>query len=368
MENKIATLSENDKIVLAFKAGARRLEAIIDDLDGCVNVENTVPADNPNANVFKFQHKSGRVYTLTQRVEKQKPLYNDNSDCYEIVWGLVTCSMNDTLYNLTNLRRHGWTDWLTDDTIDEKMRYSWFRFHGKRLWNRDCTMIVSVYDSGNVFDDRPYNGDWINDCLLRDTAHLADNIKQKDLKSDSNYISGNRKRKQMHDVVNSVMAIEGPAECIVKAFDSNIFKLRQTVEQSNTILFDEVNIAQVTVSLDAVLPAFEDRIAFSFMYKITVNTQDYTVKCNENQKISLYCKDARFEVRQMFKGTMPFTLQFDMTPNREKYTNSSWRDYQLMLLSDISNPHHATGKSFVQEFADNYSAMKPIVDAVKGVC
>ena len=364
MENEIATLSENDKIVLAFKAGARRLEAIIDDLDSCVNVENTVPADNPNANVFKFQHKSGRVYTLTQRVEK----HNDNSDCYEIVWGLVTCSMNGTLYNLTNLRRHGWKDWLTDDTIAEKQQYGWFRFHGKRLWNRDCIMIVSVYDSGNVFDDRPYNGDWINGCLLRDTAHLADHIQQKDLKSDSNYISGNRKRKQMHDVVNSVMAIEGPAECIAKAFDPNIFKLRQSVEQSSTVLFDEVNIAKVTVNLDVVLPAFEDRIAFSFTYQITVNTQDYTVKCNENQKINLYCKDAQFEVRQMFKGTMPFKLQFDMTPNREKYTNSSWRDYQLMPLSDISNPHHATGKSFIQEFVDNYSAMKPIVDAVKGVC
>lgn len=364
MENEIATLSENDKIVLAFKAGARRLEAIIDDLDSCVNVENTVPADNPNANVFKFQHKSGRVYTLTQRVEK----HNDNSDCYEIVWGLVTCSMNGTLYNLTNLRRHGWKDWLTDDTIAEKQQYGWFRFHGKRLWNRDCIMIVSVYDSGNVFDDRPYNGDWINDCLLRDTAHLADHIQQKDLKSDSNYISGNLKRKQMHDVVNSVMAIEEPAECIVKAFDSNIFKLRQSVEQSSTVLFDEVNIAKVTVNLDVVLPAFEDRVAFSFTYQITVNTQDYTVKCNENQKINLYCKDAQFEVRQMFKGTMPFKLQFDMTPNREKYTNSTWRDYQPMKLCELSNSHHATGKSFIKEFADNYSAMKPIVDAVKGVC
>ena len=364
MENEIATLSENDKIVLAFKAGARRLEAIINELDSCVNVENTVPADNPNANVFKFQHKSGRVYTLTQRVET----HNDNSNCYEIVWGLVTCSMNGTLYNLTNLRRHGWKDWLTDDTIDEKMRYSWFRFHGKRLWNRDCVMVVSVYNDGNVFDDRPYNSDWINDCLLDNTKHLADRIQQKDLKADADYISGNRKRKQMQEVVNKVTALEGPAECITKAFDSNIFQLRQTVDPGYTTLFDEVDIAKVTVNLAAVLPAFEDRIAFSFTYQITVNTQDYTVKCNENQKIDLYCKDSRFEVRQMFKGTMPFKLQFDMTPNREKYTDSTWRDNQPMPLSCISDPHHATGKSFIQEFADNYSAMKPIVDAVKGVC
>lgn len=364
MENEIATLSENDKIVLAFKAGARRLEAIIDDLDSCVNVENTVPADNPNANVFKFQHKSGRVYTLTQRVEK----HNDNSDCYEIVWGLVTCSMNDTLYNLTNLRRHGWKDWLTDDTIDEKMRYSWFRFHGKRLWNRECVMIVSVYDDGKVFDDRPYNGDWIDDCLLSDTSHLADNIKQKDLKSDSNYISGNRKRKQMQEVVNSVMAIEGPAECIAKAFDSNIFKLIQSVEQSNTILFDEVNIATVTVNLKAILPAFEDRIAFSFTYQITINTQDYTTKCYENQKINLCCKDSLFEVRQMFKGTIPFAIKLNVIPNKEKYTNSTWRDYQTMKLREISDAHHATGKSIIQEFADNCSAIKLINEAVKSVC
>lgn len=364
MENEIATLTENDKIALAFKAGASRLEDIINEIDDCVNVENTVPSNDPNANVFKFQHKSGRVYNLTQRVEK----HNDNSNCYEIVWGLVTCSMNGVLYNLTNLRRHNWNDWLTDDTIDEKQQYGWFRFHGKRLWNRDCTMVVSVYDDGNVFDDRPYNGDWINDCLLRDTAHLANNIRQKDLEADSDYISGNRKRMQMHQVVNSVMAIEGPAECIAKAFDPNIFKLIQTVEQKNTILFDEVNIATVTVNLAAVLPAFEDRIAFSFTYQITINTQDYTTKCYENQKIDLYCKDSRFEVRQMFKGTMPFKLQFNMTPNREKYTNSTWRDNQPMKLCEISKPHHATRKSFVQEFADNYSAMKHIVDAVKGVC
>jgi hypothetical protein len=364
MENEIATLSENDKIVLAFKAGASCLEDIINEIDGCVNVENTVPDNDPNANVFKFQHKSGRVYNLTQRVVK----HDDNSNCYEIVWGLVTCSMNGVLYNLTNLRRHNWNDWLTDDTIAEKQQYGWFRFHGKRLWNRDCTMVVSVYDDGKVFDDRPYTSDWIDGCLLNDTKHLADRIQQRDLKADSDYISGNRKRKQMHEVVNSVMAIEGPAECIAKAFDSNIFKLIQTVEHDNTVLFDEVNIASVTVNLKAILPAFEDRIAFSFTYQITINTQDYTTKCYENQKIDLYCKDSRFEVRQMFKGTMPFKLQFDMTPNREKYTNSSWRDYQPMPLSCISNPHHATGKSFVQEFADNYSAMKPIVDAVKGVC
>ena len=364
MENEIATLSENDKIVLAFKAGASRLEDIINEIDGCVNVENTVPDNDPNANVFKFQHKSGRVYNLTQRVEK----HNDNSNCYEIVWGLVTCSMNGTLYNLTNLRRHNWNDWLTDDTIAEKQQYGWFRFHGKRLWIRDCTMVVSVYDDGTVSVERHYTSDWIDGCLLNDTKHLADRIQQRDLKADSDYISGNRKRKQMHEVVNSVMAIEGPAECIAKAFDSDVFKLIQTVEQDKTILFDEVNIATVTVNLAAVLPAFEDRIAFSFTYQITVNTQDYTVKCYEKQKIDLYSKDSRFEVRQMFKGTMPFKLQFDMTPNREKYTNSTWRDNQTMKLCELSNPHHATGKSFIQEFAYNYSAMKPIVDAVKGVC
>lgn len=364
MENEIATLSENDKIVLAFKAGARRLEAIIDEIDGCVNVENTVPNNDPNANVFKFQHKSGRVYNLTQRVET----HNDNSICYEIVWGLVTCSMNGTLYNLTNLRRHNWNDWLTDDTIAEKQQYSWFRFHGKRLWARDCTMVVSVYDDGKVFDDRPYNSDWINECLLRDTAHLADRIQQKDLKSDSDYISGNRKRKQMREVVNSVMAIEGPPECIAKAFDSDVFKLIQTVEQDKTILFDEVNIATVTVNLAAVLPAFEDRIAFSFTYQITVNTQDYTVKCYENQKIDLYCKNSQFEVKQLYKGATPFTLLLDVTPNKEKYTSSKWREYQPMKLSELSDAHHATRKSFIQEFAEYYAAIDAITLAVKSVC
>ena len=364
MENEIATLTENDKIALAFKAGASRLEDIINEIDGCVNVENTVPSNDPNANVFIFQHKSGRVYNLTQRVVK----HDDNSNCYEIVWGLVTCSMNGVLYNLTNLRRHNWEDWLTDDTIDEKSRYSWFRFHGKRLWSRDCTMAVSVYDDGKVFDDRPYNGDWIDDNLLRDTTHLADRIKQRDLKADSDYISGNRKRKQMHEVVNSVMAIEGPAECVAKAFDPNIFKLTQSVEQANTILFDEVNIATVTVKLTAVLPAFEDRAAFSFMYQVTVNTQDYTVKCYENQKIDLYCKDSLFEVQQMFKGTIPFAIKLNMIPNKEKYTNSTWRDYQTMKLREISNPHHATGKSIIQEFTDNCSAIKLINEAVKSVC
>lgn len=364
MENEISILSENDKLALAFKAGASRLEAIIEDTVTCVNVENTVPSNDPNSNVFKFQHESGRVYTLTQRVNK----HDANSDRFEIVWGLVTCAMNDTLYNLTNLRRHRWSDWLTDDTIPEKSQYHWFRFHGKRLWIDACSMIVDVYDDGRVSVNQSYIKDYIVDRLMHNTQHIADRIQQKDLKADANYISGNRKRKQMQEVVNSVMAIEGPAECIVKAFNSDVFKLIQAVEPSDTVLFDEVNIAKVTVNLSAVLPAFEDRIAFCFKYKINVNTQDYTTKCNENQEIALYCKNSLFDVKQMYKGTIPFTIQLDVTPNKEQYTGSRWRDYQSMKLSEISEPHHATRKSFIQEFADYYSAIQPITDAVKSVC
>lgn len=364
MENVNTILSENDKIALAFKAGASRLEAIIENTDSCVNVENIVPANDPNANVFKFQHKSGRVYNLTQRVYK----HEEGSSRFEIVWGLVTCSMNDTLYNLTNLRRHSWTDWLTDDTIGEKWQYGWFRFHGKRLWTDACMMTLDVYDDGRVSVNQTYVSDYITDRLLDDTKHLADHIKQKDLKSDSNFISGNHKRKQMMEVVNSVMAIEGPAECIAKAFNSDIFKLVQTVQQDDTILFDEINTAKVTVNLKAVLPAFEDRVAFTLRYKMTVNTQDYTAKCNENQEIDLYCQNAQFEVKQLYKGTMPFTLQFDLMPNKEKYTKSKWRDYQEIKLSEIGDVNSATGKTFIQEFADGYLAMKPITDAVKGVC
>jgi hypothetical protein len=365
MENEIAILSENDKLALAFNAGASRLESIINELDSCVVVENTVPNNDLNANVFKFQHKSGRVYTLTQRVYKRA----DYSDyiCFEIVWGLVTCSMNDTLYNLTNLRRHKWSDWLTDDTIDEKQQYGWFRFHGKRLWIDACNMIVDVCDDGRVSVNRSYCKDYI-DRLMSDTLHLADRIQQKDLSADPNYISGTRKRKQMMEVVNSVMAIEGPAECIVKAFNSDVFKLIQKVETSDTILFDEVDIAKVTVKISAVLPASENSSVFFFNYKITVNTKDYTTKCDENQDITLYCNNSKFEVAQMYKGTMPFTLQFDLTPNKEKYTQSTWRDYTSMKLSKISDAHFVTGKSFVQEYADNYLAMKPITDAVKSVC
>ena len=98
------------------------------------------------------------------------------------------------------------------------------------------------------------------------------------------------------------------------------------------------------------------------------NTQDYTTMCYENQKIDLYCKDSLFEVRQMFKGTIPFAIKLDMIPNKEKYTNSKWRDYQIMKLSELSNPHHATGKSIIQEFTDNCSAIKLINEAVKSVC
>lgn len=364
MENENAILSENDKTVIAFNAGAARLEAIIENTDSCVNVENTVPSNNPDANVFKFQHKSGRVYNLTQRVYE----HSAGSSRFKIVWGLVTCSMNDTLYNLTNLRRHNWTDWLTDDTIGEKWQYGWFRFHGKRLWTDVCCMILDVNDDGTVSVQQTYISDAIVDRLLDDTKHLADHIKQKDLKSDSNYISGNHKRKQMMEVVNSVMAIEGPAECIVKAFNPDIFKLTQTVEQDNTILFDEINTAKVTVNLKAVLPAFEDRVAFSFLYKMTVNTQDYSAKCNYNQEIDLYCKNSQFEVKQLYKGTMPFMLQFDLIPNKEKYTQSRWNNHQSIKLSDIGNANSATGKSFIQEFADGYLAMKPITDAVESVC
>lgn len=364
MENEISILSENDKRARAFEAGASRLKAIIEETDSCVIVENTVPANDPNANVFKFQHKSGRVYTLTQRVYNREA----NSIRFEIVWGLVTCSMNDTLYNLTNLRRHKWSDWLTDDTIAEKQQYSWFRFHGKRLWIDACNMFVDVYDDGRVSVIQSYISTYILDSLLTDTKHLADRIQQKDLKADSNYISGNRKRKQMQEVVNSVIAIEGPAKCIAKAFDSDVFKLIQIIVPADTILFDAVNIAEVTVNIKAVLPAFEDRVAFFFKYKMTVNTQDYTTKCDENQEINLCCQDATFKVDQMYKGTMPFKIQFDLTPNKETYTHSFWRENQTLKLSEISNANSATGKSFIQEFADNYRGMEPIVAAVKSVC
>ena len=361
MENEISTLSENDKLVLAFKAGSSRLEDIFSDLDSCVIIENTVPDNDPNANVFKFQHQSGRVYTLTQRV------YNVKSNYYEICWVLVTCSMNGVLYNLTNLRRHNWEDWLTDDTIAEKMQYSWFRFHGKRLRARACCMEVNVYDDGKVSVEYQYESNVFVERLLANTKHLANHIQQKDLKADADYISGNHKRKQMQEVVNSVMAIEGPAECIAKAFDSNIFQLRQTVDPGYTTLFDEVDIAKVTVELAAVLPSFENRVAFSFKYKLTVNTQDMSTKCDENQAIDLTCRNPQLAVEQMYKGS-PFIIKKDMTSNKDIYTNSTWRDNQMMKLGEISYANRATGKSFIQEYADNYSALLRVIDAVKSVC
>ena len=362
MENEIATLSENDKLVLAFNAGASRLEAIFSDLDSCVIIENTVPDNDPNANVFKFQHQSGRVYTLTQRVDRHY------DDVYSLVWVLVTCSMNGALYNLTNLRRHDWSDFLTDDTINEKMQYSWFRFHGKRLHTSACCMEVNVYDDGKVSVERRYDSNVFVERLLDNTKHLANHIQQKDLKADADYISGNHKRKQMQEVVNKVMAFEGPAECVAKAFDSNIFQLRQTVDPGYTTLFDEVDIAKVTVELAAVLPSFENRVAFSFKYKLTVNTQDMSTKCDENQAIELYCKDSLFEVRQLFKGTIPFAIKLNMTPNKEIYTSSTWRDNQVMKLGEISYANRTTGKSFIQEYSDNYSALRRVIDAVKSVC
>ena len=368
MENENTILSENDKAVLALKAGASFLETRIENTDDCVTVENTVPTDYPNSNVFKFQHKSGRVYTLTQRVHHVVK-NGCNSHRFQIIWGLVTCSMNDTLYNLTNLRRHFWYDWLTDDTVgDERHQYFWFRFHGKRLNTDYCSMYVNVYDDGSVSVTQNYDGDYIVRNLLDDTEHLANRIKQKDLKDDSNYISGNHKRKQMMEVVNSVMAIEGLPECIVKEFNPDVFKLIQNVEQQETVLFDEINTAKVLINVKAVLPAFEDRVAFTFKYKMTVNTQDYTSKCNENQTIELYSMNAKFEVEQVYKSTMPFVVQFDLIPNKITYTKYRWSDSQRLKLCDIGVANPTTGKSFVQEFVDGYLAMKPITDAVKSVC
>ena len=369
MENETTILSENDKAVLALKAGASFLETLIENSDDCVNVENTVPTDYPNSNVFKFQHKSGRVYTLTQRVHhivKQ----GDNSHRFQIICGLVTCSMNDTPYNLTNLRRHDWHDWLTDDTVgDERHQYFWFRFHGKRLDTKKCSMYVNVYDDGRVSNAQYYDSDYIVKELLDDTEHLANRIKQKDLKDDSNYISGNHKRKQMMEVVNSVMAIEGPAECIVKAFNPEVFKLIQKVEQKETVLFDEINTAKVLINVEAVLPAFEDRVAFTFKYKMNVNTQDYTSKCNESQTIELYSVNDEFEVEHVHKGTNThFFTKFDLIPNKIMYTESRWSDRQKLKLCDIGVANPKTGKSFVQEFVDGYLAMKPITDAIKSVC
>lgn len=365
MENENNILTEEQKLALAMKIGATRLENIIDNFDDCVIVENVVNQYNAEENIFRFQHKSGRVYRLQQQVYE----HSAGNNRFKIIWGLVECTMNDTNYNLTNMRRHGWVDWLSDRSItDERQQYFWFRFHGKRFGIVErCMMNIEVYDDGSTYSEFKYDSDYISE-LLRDTQHLADNIKQKDLKSDANYISGNHKRKQMMEVVNSVMAIEGPAQCIVDAFDKEVFNITQTVEKDNTVLFDEVNLAKVVVTCKAVLPAFENRVAFNFRYKMTVNTQDYTAKCSEEQEIDLTCQNPMFEIQQIYKGAMPFTIQFNLMPNKEKYTQSKWRDYVTCKLSGLKNVNVATGKSFIQEYTDGYKAMKPISDAVKSVC
>ena len=123
----------------------------------------------------------------------------------------------------------------------------------------------------------------------------------------------------------------------------------------------------MTVELAAVLPSFEDRVAFSFKYTLTVNTQNMSTKCDENQAIDLTCRNSQLEVEQMYKGS-PFIIKKDMTPNKEIYTNSTWRDNQLMKLSEISYANRATGKSFIQEYADNYAALQRVIEAVKRVC
>jgi hypothetical protein len=365
MENENNILTEEQKVAIAINAGATQLESIIDNFDDCVNVENVVNQFNAEENIFKFQHKSGRVYRLQQQVYA----HSAGSAHFQIIWGLVECSMNDTNYNLTNMRRHGWVDWLADKSItDERQQYFWFRFHGKRLSNAAaCMMEINVFDDGTTNVTCKYDKDYINE-MLSDTGHLAENIKQKDLKSDANYISGNHKRKQMMEVVNSVMAIEGPAQCIVDAFDKEVFNITQTVEKDSTVLFDEVNLAKVVVTCKAVLPAFENRVAFNFRYKMTVNTQDYTAKCNDEQEVDLNCNNAQFEVQQIYHGTMPFVIKFDLMPNKEKYTQSKWRDYVTCKLSEFKNVNPSTGKSFIQEYTEGYKAMKPISDAVKTVC
>ena len=365
MENENTILTEERKLAIAMQVGANRLEKIIDGYDDCVVVENVVNQFNPEENIFKFQHQSGRVY----RLQQQLYAHSANSTRYQIIWGLVECTMNGTLYNLTNMRRHNWVDWLADRSItDERQQYFWFRFHGKRYSNSACCMLeLDVYDDGTTSTATTYDSDYIHE-LLKDTQHLADHIKQKDLKSDANYISGNHKRKQMLEVVNSVMAIEGPAKCIVDAFDKEVFNIVQTVEKDSTVLFDEVNLAKVVITCKAVLPAFDNRIAFNFRYKMTVNTQDYTAKCNEEQDVDLNCQNADFEVQQMYHGTMPFTIKFNLMPNKEKYTQSKWRDYVSCKLNEFKKVNAATGKSFIQEYTDGYKAMKPISDAVKTVC
>lgn len=367
MENKNTVLSENDMLLLAFEAGASQLEAIINNNKSCVIIENVINQFNPEENIFRFQHESGRVYHLQQQLHARTA--GTGIILYEIVWGLVSCSMNDTPYNLTNLRRHRWIDWLSDKSItDDRQQYFWFRFHGKRLSRDICNMTVDVYDDGHINVKQLYCARGIVSELLNDTSHLANNIRQKELKSDSNYISGYHKRKQMMEVVNSVMAIEGPVEHIVKAFNPDVFKLTQKIDQDTIVLFDEIDTAKVKVQFKALLPAFENLIAFSFTYEMTVNTLDYTTKCDDAQVIDVYSVNSLLVVNQIYKGTVPFRLQFDLLPNAEKYTYRSYADYVRMKLCDISKADPSTGKSFIQEFTDNYLKMLPIINAIKGVC
>ncbi|MCZ0950771.1 hypothetical protein N7T98_25675, partial [Pseudomonas syringae pv. tomato] len=134
------------------------------------------------------------------------------------------------------------------------------------------------------------------------------------------------------------------------------------------VLFDGIDTARVKVQFKALLPAFENLIGFSFTYEMTVNTRDYTTKCDDAQVIDFYCNNAQLVVNQMYKGTTPFRLQFDLLLGMAEHTYRSYCNHVGMKLCDISKADPSTGKSFIQTFTDNYRKMLLAIDAIKSVC
>lgn len=347
-------MTENKRMYLAYLAGFKSLQSIIESKDFrnlCVVTKKEISQDNPDDNVFVIQHKSGRIITLVQRVT------NNDIKKMEISWILLNCKVNNENINLTNLRRHHWSDCLVIDNISVKKKHEWFRFNGKKHYHSEhVSMLLTVNDDSTVDVHKSYNKYGIS-TLLSDIKHIMVNLKQPIYKDSNKVLSYKLNRKQTLETIKNVLYIESLDNMFYKIFDSSIFAISICFSDSDVAIFDELNYAKVDLIVVVKVPFLNTQTAvFHVVYSVNINLTDYSVLCDENQDIKLVILNTMYKFNNDYHS-FPYTVSVDLLPNQLQYTGDKNRDVIYTTLSNITKPNQSTGKSVIEEFVSNYHSL-----------
>lgn len=346
-------MTENKRIYLAYLAGFNSLQSIIETKDFCkvcVVTKKEISQDNPDDNVFIIQHKSGYVITLVQRVTK-----NDIKNM-EISWILLNCKVNNENINLTNLRRHQWSDYLVIDNIPEKKKYEWFRFNGKKYNSTLIRMHLTVNDDSTVDVHQSYSKYGIRDMLL-DIKHIIVNLKQPIYKNNNKVLSYTLNRKQMIETIKSVLYIENLDNMFYKIFDSSIFSISSHFDDSDVAIFDELNYAKVDLTVVVKVPSLNAQLVFFHVaYSVNINLIDYSVSFDENQAIKFIILNMMYRFNSDYQS-FPYTVSVSLLNNQQHYTGDKNCYTFNTTLNDVTKPNQHTGKSVIEEFVSNYHSV-----------